>query len=406
MKSNLSANHYWDLSIYDREMTKIFGSVWLFAGLKAELAKDNAYFLKKWGSTEVIFYKSKDQITALENTCPHRMNSIFNDPEGVKPLVCRYHGWSFESDGRLRKIPFEQELYQLSKCEKEKACLKSFAVKIVGEFIFVSLHKNPFPIERQFSPTILQGLMDFSESMDTRFTKTVYVRNFNWKLAYENLRDFNHLTFVHGKTLNTWTNFIKPDLSKSSLNDFAVLRALSFGGPEADLVFETEPAWYKKVQRWNRENKYYNYLLYPNLHLVTSSGGHSFNIEYHHPINATQTKVTIYTMLAKNSESSESIQELHNQFIKDSEVILNEDFEIMEQVQAQVAGKNSYAMLGIYEHMNKKVETWYLQKMYPWRIVRPRNLFKFAMQFFGSILKYVKKYGVSGLIRRISGGSN
>ena len=46
------------------------------------------------------------RLRALHNVCRHRAGPLAEcDGRGARSLVCRYHGWSYTLDGRLRAAP-------------------------------------------------------------------------------------------------------------------------------------------------------------------------------------------------------------------------------------------------------------------------------------------------------------
>jgi phenylpropionate dioxygenase-like ring-hydroxylating dioxygenase large terminal subunit len=62
----------------------------------------------KFWHTSVALYRGRDgKLAALEDRCAHRQLKLSQGRvEGCR-LTCRYHGWSYEGDGRLADIPHE-----------------------------------------------------------------------------------------------------------------------------------------------------------------------------------------------------------------------------------------------------------------------------------------------------------
>jgi carnitine monooxygenase subunit len=59
--------------------------------------------------------------------------------------------------------------------------------------IFVNLADKPLAITEQFTDAFLESLAASSNAYDTEVMHTTLQGQFNWKLAYENLRDSNHV---------------------------------------------------------------------------------------------------------------------------------------------------------------------------------------------------------------------
>jgi 4beta-methylsterol monooxygenase len=62
----------------------------------------------KFAGTSVALYRTEDgALHAVENRCAHRQLLLSEGKvEGCR-LTCRYHGWSYDTDGRLGAVPHE-----------------------------------------------------------------------------------------------------------------------------------------------------------------------------------------------------------------------------------------------------------------------------------------------------------
>lgn len=58
------------------------------------------------------------QIRAFENVCLHRSALIQTDAIGCRPLVCPYHAWSYDEQGRVKNIPDCDAIYRLDTSER------------------------------------------------------------------------------------------------------------------------------------------------------------------------------------------------------------------------------------------------------------------------------------------------
>ncbi|MFT2543213.1 SRPBCC family protein, partial [Escherichia coli] len=66
---------------------------------------------------------------------------------------------------------------------------------------------QPYPLEEQFSADFIESLESSSNSYDNEVMVTTWNCNFNWKLPYENLRDANHVAYVHPRSLAPVVSF-------------------------------------------------------------------------------------------------------------------------------------------------------------------------------------------------------
>lgn len=107
---------------------------WHFLGLAREfpLGKPRARSLVK---TPVVVLRGANGLRCFVDRCPHRgypLSKAKCSKASPFPLVCAYHGWSFDEQGTLLRRPGHAE-------EKPPPYqLPSFAVREVGPFVFAS----------------------------------------------------------------------------------------------------------------------------------------------------------------------------------------------------------------------------------------------------------------------------
>lgn len=89
------------------EWERMWTRVWLLAGREADVANPGDFFVFEIGLESVIV--ARDRTGALHahyNVCLHRGNRLCEPGRGhAATLWCRYHGWEWELDGRLRRAP-------------------------------------------------------------------------------------------------------------------------------------------------------------------------------------------------------------------------------------------------------------------------------------------------------------
>lgn len=375
MQSRMHPNYYLSDEIFEREQQKIFRKVWLFAGLKTLLPKHNSFLTRKIAGIPVVIQNFHGELHAFENICLHRSALLQKDPVGCRPLVCAYHAWRYDAQGQVTNIPECDLIYQFSEKEKKNLKLREFALRAVGNVLFINLDPQPLPFEEQFSAAFIELLASSSNTYDTEVMVTTWHCNFNWKLGYENLRDANHPRFVHPKTLGKTVNFIPivdkamqkesceplQDLSRTALRQ--EMRRFSYGGADAPIPNMQHFGWHDLVERWGQKDVYYNWLAFPNLHIASANGGHSFTLEHHIPIAPGRTDLEIYWFTARKKHPYAFSNQVLLAQMHGSKTIVGEDVEIMETVQAALHDGAPLPTQGAYESMNRLVERWYSTQM-------------------------------------------
>lgn len=383
MQTRMPPQAYIDQQWFERERELLFKPLWQFIALKTMLDKPNAFVTRTLFGMPVVVQNMKGQLRAFENVCPHRQNPIQLQPHGVRPLLCGYHGWSFGQDGAPVNIPFDDALYRFS--PQEKACLhlRRFALACVGNLVFVNLSDDPLPLEAQFGPDMLASLAAVSDAFDGETILTTYDGGFNWKLAYENLRDAHHPRYLHGRTLYQETRF-QAEVDVAGLaalrrlqacggipdreEALRLLRGFSSGGRDAPMEQAPNDAWHELVERYRdldgqHHDCYYNWLAFPNLHIASANGGHSFIIEHHIPVGPDRTEMIVHYVTAKKRRPyAQSAAVLHASMVA-ADAVLREDIDVMENIQRTLHPDARPARLGDYESANAIIQHWTMDLM-------------------------------------------
>jgi len=295
----------------------------------------------------------------------------------VRPLVCSYHGWGYGSDGDVSNIPFEADVYRYPSVERQCLKLRRFALEEVGSLVFINLSESPLPIADQFSVELLESLRGVSMAFDGEVLQATFQTKMNWKLVYENLRDIHHPRYVHAQSLYQRVKFqvvldepgvvesrrLRKEGVRSRDEAMSLLRNFSNGGPDAPMEELVPYPWHDKVVRYGDKDWYYNWLVFPNLHIASGSGGYSFIIEHHVPVSAGRTDVVVHYVTAKKKSKYSVSAAVLLAHLQGAETVLREDFEVMERIQAGLHASAPKATLGDYESTNQTIEHWYLDLM-------------------------------------------
>ncbi|MBI2880901.1 MAG: aromatic ring-hydroxylating dioxygenase subunit alpha [Candidatus Tectomicrobia bacterium] len=140
------------------------------------------------------------KVRAFHDLCIHRGTPISLGWVEGETLVCAYHGWSYDADGRCVRIPSLPPGHPIPK----KACLTSYQAEERYGFVWVCL------AEQARAP-----IPDFPEHDDPGFRIFFQQRKF-WRCsaarAIENFVDLAHFAWVHEGILGDRAHPRTPDI--------------------------------------------------------------------------------------------------------------------------------------------------------------------------------------------------
>jgi Rieske 2Fe-2S family protein len=189
----LERDFYVDPAIYEKDIDRIFLKSWLYAGHVSEIPSTGDWFLFELAGESVIIARNvKGRVNALLNVCRHRGSRVCVEASGCsKILRCRYHGWSYDLDGRLRAAAHMDEAF-----DRSGIGLKRISVEVLEGMIFVNFAEEPSDFD-----LIRSGLEGCLEPYDLENTRVAHRQSYpiasNWKLAIENYCECYHCAPAH-----------------------------------------------------------------------------------------------------------------------------------------------------------------------------------------------------------------
>jgi nitrite reductase/ring-hydroxylating ferredoxin subunit len=204
--SEIPGGRYMDERFYRLEMQHIWPKSWLCAGHVCQLPEPGSYKLfDKLGQSIIVIRGRDDEIRAFHNVCRHRGAALVTESMGKKTsLVCPYHSWNYNLDGRLAVVPGEHNFACL---DKSKRGLIPVRCETWRGLIFINLDNEAKGVKEHlasFSKRIGSFPLD---KMNVKRTLSFEIPC-NWKAAYDNFIEIYHIPSVHGQTAMHW---LKPE---------------------------------------------------------------------------------------------------------------------------------------------------------------------------------------------------
>lgn len=191
---------YRDPAIFGEEMERIFKATWVWVAHASELPGPNTFKTSFVGTQPVIVTRDRaGAVHVLLNRCRHRAASLCERRRGkASVFVCPYHGWSYDPDGALRKVPFSDGY--AADFDKSAFGLVSLRTETYNGMIFATFADDIAPLEEHLGPA--RKWIDLFMKQGAGFgVKTLGEHRFrfpgNWKIQLENTTDAYHFPIVH-----------------------------------------------------------------------------------------------------------------------------------------------------------------------------------------------------------------
>jgi choline monooxygenase len=190
----LPAAWYHDPQVYERERTALFGREWLMIGRASELGASGDYLavdLCGWNLFAVAGHDG--EVRAFHNVCRHRAGPLVDTGTGrCRTLVCRYHGWSYELDGRLKRA----RDFGDADIPVDELGLLPVSVAEWRGLVFVNLDPHATPLLDALGPFAAECEPFAME--DLQFShQVVHEVAANWKTYADNYMEGYHIPLVH-----------------------------------------------------------------------------------------------------------------------------------------------------------------------------------------------------------------
>lgn len=198
----LEPRYYLDPACFEREKERIFFRTWQFACHESEVAAPGDYYAFTLIDQDLFCVRGKDGvIRTFHNVCQHRAHQLVSGTGSRKVLVCPYHAWSYDLEGRLKKAPNEENVPGF---DRSAICLTEVRTEIFAGFVFINLDPDAKPMAEWF-PDAESEVREFVPNLE-RLKPVEWVEipeACNWKVAVENYSEcyhcqLNHPTFARG----------------------------------------------------------------------------------------------------------------------------------------------------------------------------------------------------------------
>ncbi|WP_159983655.1 MULTISPECIES: Rieske 2Fe-2S domain-containing protein [unclassified Novosphingobium] len=194
--SDIPVARYTDPEFFSREMEHIWCKTWQWACREEHIPEAGDNYVYEVGPYSIIVVRQRDEtIKAFVNSCLHRGTKLRpTEGEGhSNDLRCPYHGWTWNLDGSLKKVPCAWDFPHVV---PEKFHLPEVAIGLWGGFVFINLDTDPMPLQ-DYLGVLPEHFRDWG--MADRYVELHMAKELpcNWKTAQEAFLESYHVIETH-----------------------------------------------------------------------------------------------------------------------------------------------------------------------------------------------------------------
>jgi phenylpropionate dioxygenase-like ring-hydroxylating dioxygenase large terminal subunit len=157
----------------------------------AALPSPGSYVARDAAGIPIVAVRdSQGEVRAFRNACRHRGTQVVNGTGCEKALLCRYHGWTYGLDGRLRHVPDEHGFPGLDKSTR-------------GLVAVAAVERNGVVFVKQSGDAIGASLDQLPRLIGPEYRLLVGAENdvpANWKIVVEGFLEGYHIRSTHAQT--------------------------------------------------------------------------------------------------------------------------------------------------------------------------------------------------------------
>jgi carnitine monooxygenase subunit len=151
--------------------------------------------LELLGESIIAIRGDDGTVRAFANVCRHRASRLVDGNTGcAKKLVCPYHGWTYERDGRLSGLPGKSDYPGL---DLGANGLIPVDMEIWSGFVFIRLSGGGPGVSEMMAPYAAMVAPYRFEDLRAIGRVTMRPRDVNWKNVGDNYSDGLHISVAH-----------------------------------------------------------------------------------------------------------------------------------------------------------------------------------------------------------------
>jgi Rieske 2Fe-2S family protein len=197
-RPGLPRTAYLSPEIFERERELVLSTQWFFAGHVSSIPNTGDYFERHIGPESLIICRDDaGGVRAFFNVCRHRGFRLVEDRDSgcARLIVCPYHKWTFQLDGKLRGVPGSRDGQHFDFAEYG---LHEAKCGVWHGWIWVCVGDNPPDLKTYLdSQGDVAAIAKASAGGLKLAHRKIYTAEANWKSVLENETECYHCAHGH-----------------------------------------------------------------------------------------------------------------------------------------------------------------------------------------------------------------
>jgi phenylpropionate dioxygenase-like ring-hydroxylating dioxygenase large terminal subunit len=188
---------YRDAEFLEAEKERVFAASWQIICHLNDLPNPGDYHTLAFLGEPLVAVRGQDgAVRAFFNVCRHRAARLLDGDAGhcAGRIVCPYHAWAYDLQGRLSAVPHRNEFAEFS---PDRYGLQPVETEIYKGFVFVRLKPGLPSVAEMLKPYESDLSAYRLEELQPLGRVTLRTRRVNWKNVTDNYSDGMHITVAH-----------------------------------------------------------------------------------------------------------------------------------------------------------------------------------------------------------------
>lgn len=194
--TSLPAWAYRDPAFFALERERVFRPAWQIVCHANDIPQPGDFHtLDFLGEMLFVMRGADGAVRGFHNVCRHRAARLLDGPRGsCRRIVCPYHAWAYELDGRLVGVTDRAAFPGLDATQHG---LASVETELCAGFVFVRLASGGPSVAEMIAPYADEIALHRFEELQPSGRVTLRPRAVNWKNVGDNYSDTLHIPIAH-----------------------------------------------------------------------------------------------------------------------------------------------------------------------------------------------------------------